>query len=167
MSTESINFDAWDDNIDTNALNRQVTKLQANSGERVDVPLGSYEVALDDIKLTLSKAGKKQMACFFDIVAGEYQGNSIPVWFTIDDPDQRKLAFMFHNANEFLRSLKTSVEIKGCLGYKKLNEIIGEVKKEIQDNGWEYQLQISENAKNSQYKDYTIVEKFDSSENPF
>ena len=165
MSTESINFDAWDESINTKELNRQVTKLQANSGERVEVPLGSYEVALDNIMLTVSKQGKKQMACFFDIVAGEYQGQSIPVWYTLDHPDQQKLAFMFHNANEFLRSLKTSVEIKGCLGYRTLNEIITEVKKEIIDNGWEYQLKVGE-GKNG-YKEYTIVEKFDKNENPF
>lgn len=164
MSTEQYNFNEWDNEIDTNAVAREVMKAQANTGQWEKVPYGSYFVAVDDIYLNKSKKGKKQMVVQFVIVEHDtLQGKLITAFFGLEHPEERKVGFMIHNAHEFLRSLKTSVVIQGFQGFGKLNEYIAAIKEDIKANGWEYKLRF---AQDKGYDTYTIEEKFDT-QNPF
>lgn len=159
MSTEQYNFNEWDNEIDTQAVSREVMKAQANTGQWEKVPYGSYIVAVDDIYLNKSKKGKKQMTVQFLIVEHEtLQGKTITAWFGLEHEDVRKVGFMIHKAHEFLRSLKTSVNIQGFTSFGRLNEYISAVKAEINVNGWEYQLRF---ATENGYDTYTIEEKFE------
>lgn len=159
MSTEQYNFNEWDNEIDTNAVAREVMKAQANTGQWEKVPYGSYIVAVDDIRLAKSKKDKKQMVVQFVIVEHDtLQGKLITAFFGLEHPEERKVGFMIHNAHEFLRSLKTSVVIQGFQGFGKLNEYINAIKADIKANGWEYQLRF---AQDKGYDTYTIEEKFE------
>lgn len=159
MSTEQYNFNEWDNEIDTQAVSREVMKAQANTGQWEKVPYGSYIVAIDDIRLGKSKQDKKQMVVQFLIVEHEtLQGKVITAFFGLEHPEERKVGFMIHKAHEFLRSLKTSVQIDGFQGFGRLNEYITAIKAEIKVNGWEYQLRY---AQEKNFDTYTIEEKFE------
>lgn len=159
MSTEQYDFNAWDNEIDTNAVAREVMKAQANTGQFEKVPYGSYTVAVDDIRLGKSKKDKKQMVVQFVITEHKtLQGRLITAFFGLEHPEERKLGFMLHNVNEFLRSFKTSVNIQGFQGFGRLNEYINAIKAEIKVNRWEYQLRF---AQEKGYDTFTIEDKFE------
>lgn len=168
MSTEQYNFDEWDNEIDINAVSREVMKAQANSGTFEKVPYGTYIVAVDDISLGKSKKDQKQMVVQFVIVEHEtLQGKLINAYFPLEyhDPngdkvkERKVLGFRIHDAQEFLRSMKTAVEIpKGYHGFGRLNEKIQAIKTDIEANGWEYQLRFE---KNNNYDKFSIEEKFE------
>lgn len=169
MSTEEYNFNDWDNEIDVNAVSMSVMKAQANTGQFEKVPYGTYIVGVDDINLGLSKAGQKQMVVDFVIVDedSQYQGKSIKAFFGVEYHDangdklkeRRVLGFRIHAAQEFLRSMKTSVDIpRGFHGYGQLNEKIQAIKAEIAQNGWEYQLRF---AKENNYDTFAIEAKFE------
>lgn len=158
MSTETHDFSAWDNEIDTNAVAREVMKAQANTGKFEKVPYGTYYVAVDDIRLDKSKQGRKQMVIQFVITDhATLQGKLITAFFGLEHIEPRKVGFMIHNAQEFLRSFKTSVEIRGFQGFGILNEYVNAIKAEINANGWEYQLRF---AQEKGYDTFTIEEKF-------
>jgi hypothetical protein len=179
MSTEEYNFSDWDNEIDVNAVSMSVMKAQANTGTFEKVPYGTYIVGVDDITLGLSKKGQKQMVVDFVIVDEDspQQGKTIKAFFSVEyrDPNGDKvkerqvLGLRIHAAQEFLRSMKTTVDIpNGFHGYGQLNTKIQAIKADIEKNGWEYQLRY---AKENNYDTYAIEAQFEKADqndnNPF
>lgn len=161
MSEEQYNEIAgWDEEMDTTVLARHAAKQEAGKQERVDVPHGTYEVAIDNIVLQKNKYGVKQMCVYMDIVAGEYQYQTIAYYQNLDGNTPRLSGFFIAKANKFLRSLKTNVEVPSFTTWSNFAATIEAVKKDINKNGWEYQLNYGQD-KNPKYNTYTIEERFE------
>ena len=150
----------WDEEMDTSALARHAAKAEAGKQERVDVPHGTYEVAVDNIVLQKNKYGVKQMCVYMDIVAGEYQHQTIAYYQNLEGVTPKISGFFIAKAIQFLRSLKTNVEVPRFSTWANLATNVKEVMDDINKNGWEYQLQY-EQDKNPKYHTYTITERFE------
>lgn len=150
----------WDEEMDTTALARHAAKAEAGKQERVDVPHGTYEVAIDNIVLQKNKFDVKQMCVYMDIVAGEYQHQTIAYYQNLEGVTPKVSGFFIAKANQFLRSLKTNVEVPSFTTWANLAATIEAVKADLNKNGWEYQLEYAQD-KNPKYHTYTITERFE------
>ena len=65
--------------------------------------------------------------------------------------------FQIHNVNEFLRSLKTDVEIE-FVDYKQYNDLLLDVAEDCDSNGLEFALNYEDNKG---YDKFTITEVFE------
>lgn len=145
MSTEQYDFSAWDKQEDLAALSRAVLKAQANSGGFEKIPYGTYIVAVDNIALTLSKQGQKQVVVDFMILEHEtLKGKILKAFFGLEHVDLQKRAFKIHKANEFLRSLKPNVEVPSFTSYSQLNATVNAVMADIAANKWEYEVRYEQ-----------------------
>lgn len=144
-------FDRFDTAFDTKELASGVAELQANQGEYVEPPVGTYEVKVSYIGIGESKAGNPTAKITFVIQdeGGELNGRRI-YW------NQALLKpFHLHIINEFLRSLKTSIPIAGFTSFRDLNRTMIDVKAECDERHLTFKLNFAY-AKNPQFKTYTI-----------
>ncbi len=99
-------WEKFDKTIDTKGLVEDVQAAAENSGEYKEVPFGRYEVELERLELIESKKGNPMVTIWFKILDGEYKK------FKLFYNQVITQGFQIHIMNEFLRSLKTGVEIK-------------------------------------------------------
>lgn len=146
-------WDEFDEKIDTEGLKADAKEAAENGGDFKEVPHGKYEVAVDKMELRKSKKGDPMLSIWFKILAGEYKGSLI---FYNQVMNQ---GFGVHNANEFLRSLDSGVEVE-FVNFKQYHEMILDVNEAINGN-LEYALDYQENSKNKDFSTYKIVDVFD------
>lgn len=155
MAEQNINWDKFDKSVDVEGLNKDLQENKDNYGEYKEVPLGEYEVKVDEMKLTTSKKGDPMLSIWFKILDGEYK-NSLIFYNQI-----LNLGFQIHIANEMLRSFDTGIEVSSEFkGYAALNELILDISEEIDSQGLEYALKYDENKKG--YKTFEITDVFES-----
>ena len=144
-------WEKFDKSIDTAALKNDIEKSAENSGDYKEVPAGTYEVKITKLELTESKSGKPMMSCWMQILDGEYKNSYIFYNQVLH------VGFGIHNANEFLRSLDSGVDIT-FENFKQYNDMLLDVHEAI-DGQIEYAIEYGENNKG--YKTYKIVDVFD------
>lgn len=155
MAEQNINWDKFDKSVDVEGLNKDLQENKDNHGEYKEVPLGEYEVKVDEMKLTTSKKGDPMLSIWFKILDGDYK-NSLIFYNQI-----LNLGFQIHMANEMLRSFDTGINVPSEFkGYAALNELILDISEEIDSQGLEYALKYDENKKG--YKTFEITEVFES-----
>lgn len=155
MTEKNINWDKFDNNVDVEGINEDLQNNKDNFGEFKEVPLGEYEVRVNQMELTTSKKGDPMLAIRFQILDGPFK-NSLVFYNQV-----LTLGFQIHMANEMLRSFDTGIEIPSEFkGYSALNELILDVSEEIDAQGLEYALKYDENKKG--YKTFEILEVFES-----
>lgn len=155
MTEQNINWDKFDKSVDVEGLNKDLQENKNNYGEYKEVPLGEYEVKVDEMKLTTSKKGDPMLSIWFKILDGDYK-NSLIFYNQI-----LNLGFQIHMANEMLRSFDTGIEVPSEFkGYAAFNELILDISEEIDSQGLEYALKYDENKKG--YKTFEITEVFES-----
>lgn len=155
MSENNINWDKFDNNVDVEGINEDLQNNKDNFGEFKEVPLGEYEVRVNQMELTTSKKGDPMLAIRFKILDGPFK-NSLIFYNQV-----LTLGFQIHIVNEMLRSFDTGIEIPSEFkGYSTLNELILDVSEEIDAQGLEYALKYDENKKG--YKTFEIMEVFES-----
>ncbi|MFR1138135.1 MAG: DUF669 domain-containing protein [Anaerococcus vaginalis] len=155
MAEQNINWDKFDNSVDVEGLNKDLQENKDNHGEYKEVPLGEYEVKVDEMKLTTSKKGDPMLSIWFKILDGDYK-NSLIFYNQI-----LNLGFQIHMANEMLRSFDTGIEVLSEFkGYAALNELILDISEEIDSQGLEYALKYDENKKG--YKTFEITDVFES-----
>lgn len=155
MTEKNINWDKFDNNVDVEGINEDLQNNKDNFGEFKEVPLGEYEVRVNQMELTTSKKGDPMLAIRFQILDGPFK-NSLVFYNQV-----LTLGFQIHMANEMLRSFDTGIEIPSEFkGYSALNELILDVSEEIDAQGLEYVLKYDENKKG--YKTFEILEVFES-----
>ena len=72
----AVDFSAFDEKVDLNALQKEVEESKGSDFE--DVPDGTYIVSIEKMELTLTKEGKKPMfAAQFKIKEGEQKGRMV------------------------------------------------------------------------------------------
>jgi hypothetical protein len=144
-------WDKFDKEIDVDGLARDAKEAAENGGNFKEVPHGQYEVKVDKMELKESKTGKPMLSIWFKILNGEYE-NSLIFYNQV-----LSTGFGLHNANEFLRSLDSGIDIE-FKNFKQYNDLILDVHEAI-DGNTEYALDYSE-GKNG-FSNYKITDVFD------
>lgn len=96
-------------NVDFEGL-IQDAKAAAEGGTFEEIPHGKYEVKVEKMETKLSKKGSPMLSIWFKIIEGPRKGGIIFYNQVLTT------GFGFHNANEFLRSMETGVEISPKTG---------------------------------------------------
>ena len=145
-------WDKFDQTIDTAGLAEDVKTAAENGGSYKEVPFGEYEVAIDKLELTASKAGDPMVSVWFKIVSeGEYKGSRIFMNQVV------KQGFQIHIVNEFLRSLDSGIDITFDT-YKQYGNLLMDVFEAVNDN-LEFALRYSEGK--GGFAKYEITEVFE------
>lgn len=147
-------YDKWDQEIDTEGLEEAVEELDKNGGQGGydEVPHGIYEVKIDKMELKASKNGDPMLSVWFKVLSGDYKNSLIFMNQVITR------AFQIHIANEFLRSLDTSIDVHFDGKYSHYNETILDIFEEV--NGkLEYELDYGENNKG--FNTFKITDVFE------
>lgn len=145
-------WDKFDQTIDTAGLAEDVKVAAENGGSYKEVPFGEYEVAIDKLELTASKAGDPMVSVWFKIVSeGEYKGSRIFMNQVV------KQGFQIHIVNEFLRSLDSGIDITFDT-YKQYGNLLMDVFEAVNGN-LEFALKYSEGK--GGFAKYEITEVFE------
>lgn len=138
--------------IDAKALSAEAENL--GSGDFEELPLGQYEVALEDLELKPTKTkGDPMLVMTFRVVAGEFKKRKLWVNQVIimgDENDRYRL----HGANVLLRGLESGLEVK-FEGVQEYSDLIDEILTKCRDA--EYLLEIKERKG---YRQYVIKERY-------
>lgn len=147
-------WDEFDSKVDLEGLKKDVAEAAANGGgDFKEVPHGKYEVEVNKLELKKSKKGDPMLSIWFKILTGEYKGSLIFYNQVLNN------GFGIHNANEFLRSMDTEVEIE-FVSYAQYEELLLDVFEAIEGN-LEFALDYQENSKNKNFSTYEIIDVFD------
>lgn len=146
-------WEEFDEKIDVEGLKKDIAEAAENSGDFKEVPHGKYEVEITKMELKKSKKGDPMLSIWFKIIAGEYKGSLI--FYN----QMLTTGFGIHNANEFLRSLDSGVEVE-FINYKQYHEMLLDIFEEI--NGkLEYGLDYKANTKNPNFNVYEIFDVYE------
>ena len=148
----ALDYSKWDKSY--NVSEDEVKELDKNGGKKEyeEVPFGKYEVKVAKMELASSKKGVPMLKVQFKVLAGKYKGNSIFMNQLVTQD------FQIHNANEFMRSLDSGLEIKWTGKYSDYAILIDKVFEAI-DGNLEYALDYSSNSKG--YSEFRIDEVFE------
>ena len=136
--------------------------LDSSDVERIDMRKmwGVYEVRVGKIMEKENSKGTPMVSIPFNIIAGEYEGQTI--WYNqpVSEP------WMFKKVAKMLTSLKTDVDlssknfvIDGEVDFDKYNEMLKAVYDDIKSEGYEYALEYKEGG--SGWGECTITEVFE------
>lgn len=145
-------WDKFDGNIDVEALKGDIANAAEGILEFKEVPEGRYEVSIEKMELKESKTGKPMLSVWLKVITGEYEGSIIFYNQVLHT------GYGIHNANEFLRSLDSGVDVTFD-SFKQYNSLISDVHEAI-DGNLEYDLEYGKNKKG--FSTYKIVDIFES-----
>lgn len=146
-------WEKFDKNIDTEGLKKDVEEAKENAGNFEEVPHGEYEVEINKLELKESKKGDPMLSIWFKVLAGDHKGGIIFYNQVLNN------GYGIHNANEFLRSLDSGVDIDFD-NFAQYHELLLDVFEAVNDN-LEFALKYSKSSKNEKFSDYEITDVFD------
>lgn len=123
---------------------------EAENSEFAEVPLGDYEVKVDNMELKISKSGNPMVSIWFRIVAGEFNNNLLFMNQVINMP------FQIGIANKILRALDPNKEVE-FQSYSQYANLIMDIYEEI-DGKFEYALKYGEKKGFSTFEVLDIFE---------
>ncbi len=152
-------FAKFDKMIDNEGLLADIQKAAESSKEYTDAPSGVYEVKIEKMELvetseSAKNPGMPMISIWFRILNGEYKNSCIfynkVIMGTSND------GFMIHTNNEFLRSLKSDIDIIFS-SYTQYAQLLSEIYEAISGK-YEYALKYGENVQG--FKTYEIKDVF-------
>ena len=147
-----MDFSKFDKQVDLEGLKQDIMDAEENGGgDFKEVPHGKYEVAIIKLELTESKKGDPMVSIWFKVTNGEYKGSLIFMNQVITQ------GFQIHMADEFLRSLETTVDVQ-FESYSQYAEMLADIFEEIEDKV-EFVLDDGENKKG--YNTFEIIDSFE------
>ena len=147
-----MDFSKFDKRVDLEGLKQDIMDAEENGGgDFKEVPHGKYEVAITKLELTESKKGDPMVSVWFKVTNGEYKGSLIFMNQVITQ------GFQIHIADEFLRSLETTVDVQ-FESYSQYAEMLADILEEIEDKV-EFVLDYGENKKG--YNTFEIIDSFE------
>lgn len=147
-----MDFSKFDKQVDLEGLKHDIMDAEENGGgDFKEVPHGKYEVAITKLELTESKKGDPMVSVWFKVTNGEYKGSLIFMNQVITQ------GFQIHIADEFLRSLETTVDVQ-FESYSQYAEILADIFEEIEDKV-EFVLDYGENKKG--FNTFEIIDSFE------
>jgi len=144
-------WDKFDKEINVEGLAADVKDAAENGASFKEVPHGSYEVSIDKMELTASKAGDPMVSIWFKVLTGDFKGSRIFLNQVVTQ------GFQIHIVDEFLRSLDTGVDI-GFKTYRQYGNLLMDVMEAV-DGKLEYALEYGEGKKG--FSTYKITEVFE------
>ena len=153
-----MDFEKFDAMVDLEGLKADIAAASdgSNSGERKEVPHGTYEVAIEKLELTTTKtSGKPMVTCWFRVLSeGEYLGQMIFMNQVVSQ------GFQIHLANEFLKSIADAPDAPKVTfeSFSQYAQLIMDIAEYI-DGRFEYALHYGENTKG--YDTFEIEEIFE------
>ncbi len=140
-------WEKFDKEIDKD-MQKQIE--EAENSEFKEVPLGDYEVKVDNMELKISKSGNPMVSIWFKIVAGEFKNNLLFMNQVINMP------FQIGIANKILRALDPNKNIE-FETYSQYANLIMDIYEEI-DGKFEYAIRYGEKKGFSTFKVLDIFE---------
>ena len=144
-------FEKWNSNIDLAGLQQDIKDAQDNNKEFEAVPHGEYEVKLDKLELKATKKGDPMVSAWFTILEGKYKNSKLFMNQVVTQ------GFQIHIVNEFLRSMKTDVDID-FVDYKQYADLLLDVAEFCDANNLEFAIKYEDNKG---YDKFTITEVFE------
>lgn len=144
-------WEKFDKTVDVEGLKKDAAEVANNKVNFKEIPEGKYEVAIEKLEPNLSKSNRPMLTCWMKILEGPYKGQYIFYNQVID------VGFGLHNANEFLRSLDSGVEVK-FESLSQYENLILDIHEAI-DGKLEYGLEYGTNSKG--YNTYKITDVFE------
>ena len=146
-------FAKWNKDMDIQGMQKDLSEIKDNKQEYKEVPHDVYEVSITKLFLDESKtSGLPMLKVWFKIVAGGYEGQMI---FVSKDGG----LFGLHNANNFLKSLKTDLPV-AWVDWVQYDELLDEIMGEIKSRKMTFQLKYDK-AKKGDWHTYTIEDVFE------
>lgn len=148
-----MNFEKWNKMINPEEYKKDIREIEENSGNQnyEEVPHGEYEVSIEKLELAETKNGDPKVACWFKVLTGEHKNGIIFMNQVILQP------FQIHQANQFLKSLDTNVDVEFTGRYDEYANTIADVFEEASKLA--YALEYSQNKKG--YNTFKITEVFE------
>lgn len=140
-------WEKFDKEIDKD-MQKQIE--EAENSEYAEVPLGDYEVKVDNMELKISKSGNPMVSIWFRIVAGDFNNNLLFMNQVINQPFQIGLA------NKILRALDPNKNIE-FETYSQYANLIMDIYEEI-DGKFEYAIRYGEKKGFSTFEVLDIFE---------
>lgn len=150
-------FSKWDKAIDTEGLAKDVEEAAKDGGNRTykEVPVGQYEVSVEQMELKASKKGDPMVSIWFKIVSdGEYKGSMIFFNQVITQ------GFQIHNCNEILRAMVQEMDDAPEIAFETYSQyanLIMDIHEAVSGN-FEYALNYGQNSKG--FNTFEITEVF-------
>lgn len=146
-------WEQFDKQIDIEGLKNDVKDAANNTGggSFEEVPVGTYEVAVEKMELKASKKGSPMLSIWFKVVAGKRKGALIFYNQVLTT------GFGIHNANEFMKSLDSNVKVEFD-NFTQYKNTILDVFEEV-NGSLTYELEYGKNAKG--FNTYTIKNVFE------
>ena len=150
-------FSKWDKAIDTEGLAKDVEEAAKDGGNRTykEVPVGQYEVSVEQLELKASKKGDPMVSIWFKIVSdGEYKGSMIFMNQVITQ------GFQIHNVNEILRQMVSEMDDAPDIvfeTYKQYADLLMDIHEAVSGN-FEFALDYGQNSKG--FNTFEITEVF-------
>lgn len=149
----AIDFSKYDKEADLKGIQEDTQKAIENGGEFEEVPSGTYEVAVSELELTMSKKDKPMVKIWYTILSGDYENSKIFQYQLVDTG--QKLAIIKPLLEELSdREIEVNFE-----SYAQYSDLVEKIKNFADVNGLEYSLQYGEN-KNG-FKTFKILEVFE------
>lgn len=127
-------------------------EVASASGERVDVPAGTYEVKITKLELGESRNHQPMAKVWFKVLTGDYAGQLIFMNQVLTS------AFAIKKFNDFLASLHSTVPVV-FEDYIQYSELLDAIYKDI-DMIHEYALEyVDKNEKG--FSEYAITDVYD------
>ena len=144
-------FEKWNSNADLAGLQKDIKDAQDNNKEFEKVPYGEYEVKLDKLELKATKKGDPMVSAWFTILEGKYKNSKLFMNQVVTQ------GFQIHIVNEFLRSMKTDIDID-FVDYKQYADLLLDVAEFCDENNLEFAIKYEDNKG---YDKFTITEVFE------
>lgn len=140
-------FDKWDNNIDTDGLQKDIAEAEKSggSGNYEEVPTGKYEVKIEKMEIKESKKGDPMFFCQFRILQGNFKNSCMFMNQVITQ------GFQIGQVNKFLRALDAVDEVE-FKSYGQYNDLILDIMEEI-DGKLEFLVEFKKSK-----KDFPIYE---------
>ena len=144
-------FEKWNSNVDLAGLQQDIKDAQDNNKEFETVPHGEYEVKLDKLELKATKKGDPMVSAWFTILEGKYKNSKLFMNQVVTQ------GFQIHIVNEFLRSMKTDLDID-FVDYQQYADLLLDVAEFCDANNLEFAIKYEDNKG---YDKFTITEVFE------
>ena len=144
-------FEKFDKQFNVKALKDDLKNVSKNTSEHREVPVGTYEVKIEKLELTESKAGKPMVTAWMRILDGDYKNSMIFMNQVIGT------TFGLHMANEFLRSLDTDTNID-FNSFTQYHNMLLDIHEAI-DGNIEYAIEYGKNDKG--FNTFKIIDVFE------
>lgn len=147
-------WDKFDSQYDTKAMAKETDELAKNGGNGnfEKVPYDTYIVKVEKLELGVSKENKPKLICWFKIVEGQQKNKLIFMNQSLTS------SFGIHNANEFLRSLKSGLDVV-FETFSQYNQLVLDIHEAI-DGKVEYQLKYAQKG-NTDFDTFEILEDYE------